>query len=70
MARNELSAKNLKLELWDTLLDLRENKIEPARADSIACQSREILRTVRTQLAIQRAAQEVVPDGLKDFAKE
>ena len=46
--QNELNANNLKLELWNTLNDLRAGKIQPGHGDAIASQAREILRTVRT----------------------
>lgn len=47
-----LNAKSLKNSLWSTLNELRENKCDPGKADAIASQAREILRTVNTQLKI------------------
>jgi hypothetical protein len=43
-----LTASSLKDMLWETLTDLRHENILPNRADAIAAQSREILRTVKT----------------------
>ena len=50
----ELTAKNLKNSLWDTLQKLQSGKIAPAEADSVATQAREILRTTNVQLQIFR----------------
>ena len=48
----DLTATNLKDQLWGTLLDLRKGDIQAGQADAIASQAREILRTVKVQLAI------------------
>lgn len=50
----KLNAKNLKDVLWETLNGVKSGKMQPAEADSIATQSREILRTVNTQLKISQ----------------
>jgi len=63
-----LNAVNLKQALWETLNDIRNNDIDAANADAIACQAREILRTTRTQLAIQRQAKIAVSPELVRFA--
>lgn len=47
-----LNAKSLKKALWETLNEVKEGKCDPGKADAIACQAREILRTVNTQLKI------------------
>ena len=65
-----LTAVNLKNALWETLNDLKDNKIQPAEADSIACQSREILRTVNTQLRITSQSKRNVPTELIDFSEK
>lgn len=67
---NDLTAKNLKKELWATLGELRAGKIQPGQADSIAAQAREILRTVRTQLMVTTQAKRSVPIDCLDFAEK
>ena len=67
--QNELNAGNLKAALWDTLNDLRTNKIQPGHADSVASQAREILRTVRTQLMVTQQAKRPVPVVCINFAE-
>lgn len=47
-----LNAKSLKNVLWATLNEVKEGKLDPGHADAIASQSREILRTINTQLKI------------------
>lgn len=64
-----LSANNLKEVLWDTLLDLRSENILPNRADAIAAQSREILRTVKTQLQIAGQTKRSVPQEIINFSE-
>ncbi len=51
----ELNAENLKAELWDTLLKLRNREIPPAVALAVAANSREIMRVVRAELLIAAA---------------
>lgn len=67
---NELSAGNLKLQLWQTLNDLRAGKIQPGHGDAIASQAREILRTVRTQLMVTGQAKRPVPTDCIKFAED
>ncbi len=67
---NELTAQNLKGKLWETLNDLRDNKMQPGHADAIASQAREILRTVRTQLMVTQQAKRVVPVEVINFAEK
>ena len=45
-----LSASSLKDILWETLTDLKHENILPNRADAIAAQSREILRTINAHV--------------------
>lgn len=68
--KTELNASNLKTELWNTLRDLRESKIQPGHGDAIASQAREILRTVRTQLMITAQAKRPVPADCINFAEK
>lgn len=55
--------------LWETLLDVRSNNIQANRADAVATQAREILRTVKTQLQITNAAKRSVPQDIINFAE-
>lgn len=64
----ELSAVMLKKELWQTLQELRTGKTDPATADSIAAQAREIIRTTQTQLKILNYAKENCTGELIEFA--
>lgn len=64
-----LSASAMKTVLWDTLLDLRHENIQPNRADAIAAQSREILRTIKTQLQVAGQAKRSVPQEIIDFSE-
>jgi hypothetical protein len=65
----DLTATNLKGALWDTLQSLQDGKIQPGEGDAIACQAREILRTVKTQLQIVAQAKRNVPTEVIDFAE-
>lgn len=64
-----LSALSLKEVLWDTLTDLRHETILPNRADAIAAQAREILRTVKTQLQVSGQAKRPVPEEIVMFSE-
>lgn len=66
----ELTAQNLKTQLWETLLNLREGKLQPAEGDAVASQAREILRTTNTQLRIVAQAKRNVPTQVIDFAEQ
>ena len=64
-----LTAGSLKDVLWETLTDLKHENILPNRADSIAAQSREILRTIKTQLQVAGAAKRPVPQDIIEFSE-
>lgn len=64
-----LTASALKDVLWETLTDLKSENILPNRADAIAAQSREILRTVKTQLQIAGAAKRAIPEEIVEFSE-
>lgn len=64
-----LSARNLKDVLWETLIDLKGEQILPNRADAIAAQSREILRTVKVQLQIAGQTKRGVPREIIEFSE-
>ena len=55
--------------LWETLTDLRHENILPNRADAIAAQSREILRTIKTQLQVAGQAKRGVPAEIIRFSE-
>jgi len=64
-----LSASSLKDVLWETLTDLKHENILPNRADAIAAQSREILRTIKTQLQIAGQAKRGIPQEIIQFSE-
>lgn len=66
----ELTAKNLKDTLWETLQKVSTGKIAAAEADSIASQAREILRTTNVQLQIFRQAKRNVSVEVINFAEK
>jgi len=68
MNKKTLNADNLSEALWDTLHMVKSGNIHPAVADSVACQAREILRTRRTQMQIQKFAQQEATQDLIRFA--
>ena len=67
---SNLTANNLKNALWETLNDVKNSKKQPAEADAIASQAREILRTVKVQLQVVAQAKRVVPAGVITFAEK
>lgn len=48
----KLTAAALKNELWNTIQKINAKQIQPATANAIAAQSREIMRIVNTELRI------------------
>lgn len=64
-----LTAGSLKDILWETLTDLKYENILPNRADAIAAQSREILRTIKVQLQVAGAAKRQVPQDIIEFSE-
>lgn len=64
-----LTASSLKDILWETLNDVKTEQMLPNRADSIAAQSREILRTIKTQLQIAGQAKRGLPQEIIDFSE-
>ena len=67
---SELTAKNLKSALWETLNEVKDGKMQPMQADAIASQAREILRTTNTQLRISSQAKRDVSTDVIDFAEK
>lgn len=66
---NDLSAKNLKSALWETLNSVKDGKMEASQADSVASQAREILRTTNTQLRVSQQAKRPVAVDVITFAE-
>lgn len=64
-----LTARSLKEVLWETLTDLKHENILPNRADAIAAQSREILRTIKTQLQVAGASKRAIPQDIIEFSE-
>jgi hypothetical protein len=64
-----LTASSLKDVLWETLTDLKQDNIPANRADAIAAQSREILRTIKVQLQVAGQAKRGVPQEIIDFSE-
>ena len=65
----ELTAKNLKSALWETLTALKEGKMQPGEGDAIASQAREILRTTNTQLRVAQQSKRSVAAEVITFAE-
>lgn len=66
---DKLTAQNLKNVLWDTLNKVKSGEIQASQADSIATQSREILRTVNTQLRVASQSKRDVPLEVINFSE-
>jgi hypothetical protein len=64
-----LTASSLKNILWETLCDVKTEQMLPNRADAIAAQSREILRTIKTQLQIAGQSKRGVPQEIIEFSE-
>lgn len=67
---NSLSAINLKTALWETLNDIKSDKMQPGQGDAIAAQAREILRTVKVQLQIASHTKRSVPLDVIEFTEK
>lgn len=67
---SDLTATNLKNALWETLNDVKDGKKQPAEADAIASQAREILRTVKVQLQVVAQSKRTVPVDVINFAEK
>jgi len=50
----ELTAENLKNQLWENVLLVKSKNLSPQEANAIASQSREIIRIVRTQMVMDQ----------------
>lgn len=65
-----LSASNLKNAPWETLNQIKDDKILAAQGDAIASQAREILRTVKVQLQVVAQSKRSVPLDVIEFAEK
>ena len=65
----KLNAVNLKQTLWETLNEVKAKNLDPAIADSVASQAREILRTTKIQLTVLNQAKQNVTKELIEFAQ-
>ena len=65
----KLNANNLKNILWETLNGIKEGTIEAGKGDAIASQSREILRTVNTQVKISQVSGRPLPLDVLSFGE-
>lgn len=65
----KLNAINLKNVLWNTLNGIKDNTLEASNADAIASQSREILRTINTQLRVANQSGRTIPKDVLDFSE-
>lgn len=65
-----LSAVNLKNALWETLNEIKSDKMQASQGDAIASQAREILRTVKVQLQIAAHTKRSVPVEVINFAEQ
>lgn len=63
-----LTAETLKDALWETLQAVKSEKMLPNRADAIAAQAREILRTVKVQMQILAQTKQAVPAEVVAFS--
>lgn len=66
----ELTAANLKAELWDVLNQIKGGEMQPSQGDAIASQAREILRTVKIQLQVVAQGKRSVPAEVLSFAEK
>jgi len=69
VASTTLSASNLKDSLWQTLQAVKTKRMLPGHADAIASQAREILRTVKVQLAVSGQTNRPVPTEVIEFSE-
>jgi hypothetical protein len=53
---DKLSATSLKEVLWETLNEIKTDKMLPAQGDAIASQAREILRKCNYRLSVSPSA--------------
>lgn len=52
---SKLNAENLRDELWGTLKEVRSEKISPKVANAVVSSASAIIRTIKTEIDIQRS---------------
>lgn len=67
---SKLSAVSLKDVLWQTLNEIKSDKMLAAQGDAIASQAREILRTIKVQLQVAGQSKRPVPVDVIQFAED
>lgn len=67
---DKLTATNLKNALWKTLEEIRRGERQPGEGDAIACQAREVLRTVKVQLQVAAQTNRGVPKEVIEFSEK
>ena len=68
-ANGDLNGKALKQVLWETLHDLKQKKIDAKVANSVASQSREIMRVMKMELTVLSMAQKKVTAKMLGFVE-
>ena len=66
----ELTATALKTALWDTLNGVKDGNVQPGVADAIACQAREIVRTVKVQIQVANQSKRPLAADVIAFAEK
>lgn len=66
----QLTAENLKATLWETLNELKSEKITSARGQAIAMQAREILKTTNVQLRVARDSGRAINPNVISFSEK
>lgn len=67
MSKVELSAENVRGQLWDTLLSLKGGKTDVNEANAVAIACREILRSVRIELMVNMLTGEKPSGTVQEF---
>lgn len=65
--QKELTAQSLRDELWETLLGVRDGKIDVKSANAIATTSREILRIVKTEIHVAELSGKTPSESVNGF---
>lgn len=60
----------MKAVLWDTLNEIKSDKMQANQGDAIAAQAREILRTIKVQLQIAGHTKRSVPVDVIEFSEK
>ena len=66
---DKLTAVNLKNALWETLQDIRADRVQANTGDAVASQAREIIRTVKVQLQVAAQSKRSVPVEIIEFSE-